>query len=135
MKKYCRVCSERLYGRTDQRFCSDYCRNRFHNQKRKQELAYLRRIDRILRRNRAILKQLWEAGSWETDWDHLLRLGFRPSYCTGSFWKGNNRQTLLFYEMGIHLCAKNKPPGKGEIFRVESGDYPEVGLKEQVLAD
>jgi predicted nucleic acid-binding Zn ribbon protein len=134
MEKNCRVCSEKLYGRTDQRFCSDHCRNKFHNQKRKQEYAFLRRVDQILRKNRSILKQLWEAGFEEVDWHHLLRLGFKPDYCTGTIWK-EPQQTFLFYEMALRISEKNKPPGKARIFRMDRSDYGEAELERKSAVD
>jgi hypothetical protein len=29
--KFCLNCNEKLVGRTDKKFCSDYCRTHYHN--------------------------------------------------------------------------------------------------------
>jgi hypothetical protein len=115
MEKTCRVCAEKLYGRTDQRFCSDRCRNRFHNQKRKQEHAYLRAVDRILRRNRSVLRQLWEDGYTEVAWERLLRLGFAPAYCTGWLAPRQGKPLLICYDMALEFPPQKEAPGSVRI--------------------
>lgn len=127
MQKTCRVCAEKLYGRTDQRFCSDHCRNRFHNQKKKQENALLRRVDRILRRNRAVLRRLWEDGYLEVDRERLLRLGFAPEYCTGWLSTQDGRTVLVCYDMAVELPAQKEAPGRIRIARLGVSGYREPG--------
>ncbi|GAB5555041.1 MAG: hypothetical protein Sapg2KO_46320 [Saprospiraceae bacterium] len=82
MSRICTCCQERLYGRADQKFCSDFCRNQFHNQKKKSEYSYFRRINRILHRNRNILLRIYQQPRLVVQWEELLQAGFDARYCT-----------------------------------------------------
>lgn len=51
-------CGEPLRGRTDKKYCSDYCRNAFNNRLNRQENNLIRNVHNRLRRNYRILKTL-----------------------------------------------------------------------------
>ncbi|MBS1504853.1 MAG: hypothetical protein JST32_22525 [Bacteroidetes bacterium] len=65
-ERYCEHCGKVLYGRTDQRFCNDTCRNTFNRNKSLQEKQAahenLPEIFRIIKRNYEILKGLGPLG-------------------------------------------------------------------------
>ena len=56
----CLECNEDLIGRKDQKFCCDYCRNTFNNRLNEDVNANVRRINRILKKNRRIISDLLE---------------------------------------------------------------------------
>mgnify|MGYP001802905723 CR=1 FL=1 len=88
-------CDERPYGRAEQKFSSDFCRNQYHNQKKKSEYSYLRNINRILNRNRSILLRLYQQPRLTVRLDELLQAGFDPNYCTACI--RNQQGTLIYY--------------------------------------
>jgi len=58
VNKYCLLCNEKLSGRIDKKFCSDYCRTQYHNVRNKLSADLIRKINTILKRNRRILTEL-----------------------------------------------------------------------------
>lgn len=59
LTRNCLQCGHILQGRTDKKFCDDFCRNTYNYEK--SELApIIKRINHILKRNRHILKDVLE---------------------------------------------------------------------------
>ena len=72
MERYCLECGIKLLGRTDKKFCSDQCRNTYNNRLNKDETAYMKNVNRILRKNRRILKELNPHGKAKVKKQKLL---------------------------------------------------------------
>jgi len=48
LDRKCKSCGELLLGRTDQKFCSSYCRSAYHYQKNKEkEVSFYERVDKL----------------------------------------------------------------------------------------
>lgn len=58
----CKQCGKQLTGRLDKKFCDDYCRSTFNNQNKRKDQLYIQEVNRIIRRNRRILKSLCPIG-------------------------------------------------------------------------
>ena len=58
MEKKCPECGEKIIGRVDKKFCSDYCRNAHNNKLNKDTTNLIRNINNRLRKNYRILEQL-----------------------------------------------------------------------------
>ena len=56
MEKKCPECGEKIIGREDKKFCSDYCRNAFNNRLNKDSKNLIRNINNRLRKNYRILE-------------------------------------------------------------------------------
>jgi hypothetical protein len=56
-QKVCLECGKPLMGRIDKKFCNTRCRNDYNNAHYGQTTNYIRKVNRILKRNRQILKQ------------------------------------------------------------------------------
>jgi hypothetical protein len=54
-ERTCMYCRKALIGRTDKKFCSNFCRNTFNNRKNGELPESVRNINNILRKNRRIL--------------------------------------------------------------------------------
>ena len=54
----CIICSNRIVGRSDKKFCSVACKSYYHHQLRKVTKEATRHIDEILHRNRSILLEI-----------------------------------------------------------------------------
>lgn len=80
--KECLNCNKRFCGRTDKRFCSDYCRTSYNNRVYRSRRVELERIDRELKRNHHILKQLFINKKTSISLKELLSIGYNPKYFT-----------------------------------------------------
>lgn len=57
-ERTCLDCGEPLRGRADQKFCNDLCRNSYNNKKLGSSTNFMRKINRILKKNHALLEEL-----------------------------------------------------------------------------
>ena len=57
-ERRCLECNAVIRGRTDKKFCSDYCRNSFNNKKNRATDQLIRKVNHKLRNNYRVLKQL-----------------------------------------------------------------------------
>lgn len=101
-QKYCLDCRAPLEGRSDKKFCSEYCKSSYHYKKnRENEDSLYRKIDKQLKKNRKILKKYNKAGKSMVRKDVLIKAGFDSSYFT-HYWKNNKGNVYLFcYEYGF----------------------------------
>lgn len=100
-KRYCYVCDDEMHGRKDQRFCSDYCRARYHNKRHKGGTAFMRSIQYILRKNRYILMSFATSDHATVMKRGLLDQGFRFEFHTHQ-WKSGKGKTYYFsYDYGF----------------------------------
>lgn len=84
--KTCPVCNNAIRGRTDKRFCNDYCRNAYNNVKKAPQNALMRNINHQLSRNRRILlDQLTNKQTIQkTSKKKLINAGFDVTLCTSA---------------------------------------------------
>ena len=82
--KLCLTCKKTIKGRTDKKFCDDYCRNSYNNQMHGTCNSYMRHINRLLHKNRRILADLLPASANQikTSYEELSEKGFLFKYCT-----------------------------------------------------
>ena len=57
-ERRCLECGEPLRGRADQKYCNDLCRNAYNNKKLSGSSNFIRKTNRILKKNHAILEEL-----------------------------------------------------------------------------
>ena len=67
MESRCMVCGELFKGRSDKKFCSDLCRNEYHNERRRREFARVSRFNSSLFRNRQLLLKYSACGYGNVD--------------------------------------------------------------------
>lgn len=82
-ERFCRECGAPLFGRPDKAFCSNKCRNDYHNRINAGIRLRKDRIVAILWNNYKLLELVLESGSNGIDLRALQDLGFNPSYVTG----------------------------------------------------
>lgn len=80
--RYCLVCGKIIQGRADKRFCNDTCRSAFFNEKYRRENKEINKINRILKKNHAILLELRDNGKGECSIHDLFSKGFLFDYFT-----------------------------------------------------
>ena len=71
------------YGCTDKKFCSDACKNRYHNQQMNQFLKIHSKVVHALDRNHKILSHCLSHGLNSIDLNEAIEWGFNPEYVTG----------------------------------------------------
>ena len=57
-ERKCLECNEKLVGRIDKKFCSDFCRNNYNNNINKDNTNLIRNTNHRLRKNWRILEAL-----------------------------------------------------------------------------
>lgn len=100
--KKCHECAAPIQGRSDKKFCDDYCRNAYHNRYYAEELAFVKHVQHILKKNRKILENLIvrENNKIRISRNKLAELGFNFRFHTHI--QQNNAGKLYFfcYEYG-----------------------------------
>ncbi len=104
-KRFCQSCKQILQGRTDKKFCDDGCRNNFNNQQNSMLNKEVRCINRILKRNRAILLALLPVGKQQriVRKENLLLEGFNFGYSTHQGVGPDGSSYQICYDVGLIL--------------------------------
>jgi hypothetical protein len=100
-------CNAVIRGRSDKKFCDDFCRNSYNNRLKSHEWV-VRDINSLLRRNRRILKSIYAALGTGTpvSRETLLQQGFHFEYHTHTK-KQSDRAVIYFcYEYGFSPLQK-----------------------------
>lgn len=102
--KKCLACGAVLKGRTDKKFCNDYCRNNYNNQQkaRGNYSGLVRNINNALLKNRKILESLLPdtEETAKANKDKLLRLGFQFKYLTHHYITKTGKTYSYCYDYG-----------------------------------
>jgi hypothetical protein len=102
MENKCKNCNKPLEGRSDKKYCDNYCKSayQYKNEKENQSNFYLK-VDKQLKQNRQILKSYNKAGKATIRAEDLLNTGFNPNFFT-HYWKNQKGDVYLFiYEFGF----------------------------------
>ncbi len=101
--KTCLHCGHTIRGRSDKKFCNDFCRNNYNNQlKSETSDNYVRNVNNALGKNRRVLKSLLPEGEEiaKVHHDKLVQEGFHFKYHTHQY-KNKKGQVYSFcYEYG-----------------------------------
>ena len=102
ISRTCTACGKTVKGRSDKKFCDDYCRNAYNNQLKAADNNYVRSINNKLRRNRRILESLLsrEEETILVSRDYLQQQGFMFNYCTHSYTNKKGDVYLFCYDYG-----------------------------------
>ena len=111
--KYCDQLIDLSKGRRDRQFCDERCKNAYHNKIAFEEEKEAKRINKILKRNRDILKKIISRKDKnEITRERLLKAGFDFTYHTHhKFTIHNNYQYTFCYDYGYR-------PVKAEIYKI-----------------
>ena len=94
-------CGETVRGRSDKKFCNDYCRNAFNNHLKKTN-DNVRRINHALGKNRRILERLLPEGdeTGKINKENLHSLGFQFRYITHTYTTKTGKTYFYCYDYG-----------------------------------
>lgn len=98
----CLYCGKPVKGRTDKKFCNDYCRNNYNNQLKSTTTNLVRNINNALGKNRRILESLLAEGEdmSKANEARLIELGFQFKYITHLYTNKKGNTYYFCYDMG-----------------------------------
>lgn len=102
------VCDETLKGRLDQKFCSDFCRSNFHNDRYRLDNFHVKKINRVLMKNRRILKALSSGDMEDIPVKVLMSRGFHFDYCTHTEQTPFAGPIKWVYDFGYNVDKANR---------------------------
>ncbi|SFQ09314.1 hypothetical protein [Parafilimonas terrae] len=100
--KTCLHCGKTVRGRSDKKFCDDYCRNNYNNQLKALSNNYVRNINNALGKNRRILESFLNGAeeTGKTTKQHLLQQGFSFKYITHTYVNKKGNTYFFCYDYG-----------------------------------
>ena len=107
MQKTCLECGEKIMGREDKKFCSDYCRNSYNNKLNKDNKNLVRNINNRLRKNYRILEALNPDQKTSVPKSKLLGEGFDFNYFTSIYTTKAEKVYFFVYDQG-YLPLENE---------------------------
>ncbi len=107
MQKNCPECGNRIIGRADKKFCSDYCRNAYNNQLNKDSKNLVRNINNLLRKNYRILGELNPKDKTKTTKTKLIAKGFDFQHFTSIYVTKTGNTYYFVYDQG-YLPLENE---------------------------
>ena len=100
MERLCLDCNAVVNGRADKKFCDDQCRTNYNNRLRTDDNSFLKEVNRVLKKNRDILKNKNPAGKTKVKRDILIRKGFDFNYHTHTYSTQKGTTYIFCYEYG-----------------------------------
>ena len=100
MQRICPECGEKIVGRIDKKFCSDYCRNAFNNNLNKDSRNLMRNINNRLRKNYRILEELNPRDKTRSSKTKMLSKGFNFEYFTNIYTTKTGNVYYFIYDQG-----------------------------------
>lgn len=107
-ERTCLECGDPLHGRSDQKFCSDQCRNSYNNKQLGEIDNTIRRINRILKKNQACLAGMNTTGKTTVLKSDLIKHQFNFSYITNLYTTKQGRTYYFCYDQGYSLVDGEK---------------------------
>ncbi len=107
MQKQCPECDEKIVGREDKKFCSDYCRNAYNNKVNKDSKNLIRNTNNRLRKNYKILSDLNKSGKTKINRVKLLNQNFDFNFFTSIYTTKTGNIYFYVYDQG-YLPLENE---------------------------
>ena len=103
------MCSKTLKGRSDKKFCDDYCRAAFNNELKSVANNFIRNVNNALGKNRRILEGFLPGGAQKAkvNREKLLQKGYQLKYHTHSYNNKNGQTYYYCYEYGYLPLENN----------------------------
>jgi predicted nucleic acid-binding Zn ribbon protein len=102
--KTCLNCGKTIKGRSDKKFCDDFCRNNYNNQIKSEtgSNTFVRNVNNYLSKNRRILKEFLpdQEEMSKVHHDKLVLQGFNFKYHTHQYTNKKGQVYFFCYEYG-----------------------------------
>jgi len=107
--KKCLLCEKPLKGRSDKKFCDDYCRAAYNNDLKSASNNFIRNVNNALGKNRRILESFLPEGEQtaKANKDKLIEKGFQFKYHTHQYKAKNGNAYFYCYEYGYLPLENN----------------------------
>ncbi|MDF1672452.1 MAG: hypothetical protein P1U41_03050 [Vicingaceae bacterium] len=99
-KQKCLECGESFLGRSDKKFCTDYCRNAYNNKINKDSKNLIRNTNNRLRKNWRILEELNPKDKCRVTKQKLDVKGFDFNYFTSIYTTKAGTVYYFIYDQG-----------------------------------
>lgn len=99
-KRKCLECGEPLVGRSDKKFCSDYCRNTFNNRLDVESKNLIRNTNNRLRKNYKVLTELNKTGKTKVTRLRLYDRNFDFNFFTSTYTTKVGKIYYYVYDQG-----------------------------------
>lgn len=98
----CLSCKKPLKGRSDKKFCNDYCRNSYNNNLKSSTNNLVRNINNSLGKNRRILESFLnnQEKTITTSKENLLQKGFQFKFFTHTYKTKKGHIYFFCYDLG-----------------------------------
>ena len=98
----CLSCDKPLKGRSDKKFCNDYCRAAYNNELKSITNNQMRNINNALSKNRRILEELLPEGeeTAKATMQKMIQKGFLFKYVTHLYTTKTGKTYYYCYEYG-----------------------------------
>lgn len=107
--KTCVHCKNEFEGRRNKKFCTITCKNSYHNEEYRQANANVYSINKILTRNRNILKDLFQVyRSSAISLEVLHSYGFKTKFHTHLFNAPSGDRYTMVYDFGFKATIDNQ---------------------------
>jgi hypothetical protein len=103
-QRTCLQCGQKFAGRSDKRFCGDQCRAAYNNSHRADSEKVIVQVNKVLRKNRTILRTLNPVGMTIVRKEFLTERGFNFRYFTNLYKTKEGNEYWFCYDVGyMHL--------------------------------
>lgn len=108
--KTCLFCKKPVKGRSDKKFCDDYCRAAYNNELKSAVNNNIRNVNNALGKNRRILETLLPEGEAiaKASRDKLIEKGFQFKYHTHLYKTKTDKTYFYCYEYGYLPLENNR---------------------------
>lgn len=106
--KNCLTCDSIIRGRTDKKFCDDYCRSAYNNKHATTKLSNVRAITNKIIKNRRILEKWATKKRNPVSLYDLLSDGLSLSYATEYIHQPVGNPHIYCFEFGYQLLPGNQ---------------------------
>ena len=106
--KRCQYCNSVLSGRTDKLFCDDRCRNNYYYKVNNENIEFIRNVNKVLLKNRGILKTLNPYGKTSVQKKCLEEQGFDFQCFTSVYKTRKGRTYYIVYDQAYSVGPQGK---------------------------
>lgn len=96
--KRCPYCNHLISGRTDKVFCDDRCRNNYYYKVNSEQKTFIRNVNKILLKNRGILRTVNPCGRKTVSKKYLDEHGFDFERFTSIYRTRKGKDYYLVYD-------------------------------------
>lgn len=108
ISRTCLTCNKIIRGRSDKKFCNDYCRSAFNNKQLASKFKEIRIISRTLLKNRKVLQKWATTKTNPVNLQELLSDGLNLGYITQSIHQPLAHPLCYCYDYGYQLLPGNQ---------------------------